>query len=185
MAAHLPASKPIRSAYAPGEYPTDPEGRVWLVRKPLSRHQLRRPPAWCIDARQLGEARQRGAVGVVLLVADTGAHLYAPLAFVDTYGRSMDRGFGRQVAVALQDWQPFTGAWPPSDLSEHCASLTANTARHAPPRRKRTAAPTARQEVFDWSGLPTPNTRPWHELDEQPKPGRPVGWQQPERLPFE
>lgn len=70
-----------------------------------SKHMLRSPKGWAIDAHALATARTAGAVGVRIEDQDTGKVYRADLATIDTHGWQFDRGYGRQIALPLQYWQ--------------------------------------------------------------------------------
>ena len=77
----------------------------WLTKRVSTRaHQLRRPPAWCIDRAHLGRLEALGAAGVVL-VDETGAEWRATVAEFRLYGIPIDRGHGEQVALPLARWR--------------------------------------------------------------------------------
>ena len=70
-----------------------------------SKHMLRSPKGWAIDAHALATARTAGAVGVRIEDTETGKVYRADLATIDTHGWQFDRGHGRQIALPLQYWQ--------------------------------------------------------------------------------
>jgi len=85
-----------------------PVGRLvdgWLVKRVRTDvHQLRRPPAWAVDASHLRELRRLGAAGV-RLVDERGAMWSASAASFEHYGLLVDRGHGHQVALPLAYWR--------------------------------------------------------------------------------
>ena len=70
-----------------------------------SRHMLRSPKGWAIDAHALATARAAGAVGVFVEDQDTGAVYLADWAALDAHGYRFNRGYGDQVALQLKFWQ--------------------------------------------------------------------------------
>lgn len=81
-------------------------GDVWRKSVRGSVHMLRTPRAWCFDVGDLGAAE---AVGVRLVLVHDLESLrkhYATIATVRARGFALDRGHGRQVALALEHWRP-------------------------------------------------------------------------------
>lgn len=77
----------------------------WLTKHVDTRvHQLRRPPAWCVDAEHLDRLEAMGATGV-LLIDEHGTEWRATVQAFRRYGRSVDRGHGVQVALPLARWR--------------------------------------------------------------------------------
>ncbi len=70
-----------------------------------SKHMLRSPKGWAIDAHALATARAAGAAGVRVEDTETGAVYLADWAAVDAHGWAFDRGHGRQIALPLHYWQ--------------------------------------------------------------------------------
>ena len=68
-------------------------------------HYLRRPPAVCWDECVLDEAERAGARACEVHDLDTGKTLTATIADVRARGFAVNRGFGRQVALALHLWR--------------------------------------------------------------------------------
>ncbi len=69
-----------------------------------TRHMLRQPPAWAIDADHLDRLEAVGAAGV-RLTDENGTVWSADLAAFERYGVLIDRGHGRQVALPLSRWE--------------------------------------------------------------------------------
>jgi len=77
----------------------------WLTKRvDSSRHQLLKPPAWCIDREHLEQLEEIGAFGV-LLVDEHGTEWRAMVADFRQYGIPIDRGHGVQVALPLARWR--------------------------------------------------------------------------------
>lgn len=108
----------VATACEGGRYPnfgmifTNPQGQVvgrlvsgWLVKRVRSgRHQLRQPPAWCVDLAHLDELEAAGAVGV-LLIDEAGTEWRATLRAFRKFGLVINRGHGVQVALPLAHWR--------------------------------------------------------------------------------
>ncbi len=68
-------------------------------------HQLRRPPAWAVDAGILEQARQDGATQVEVLDVETRRIYRASIDTFDLHGFKFNRGFGEQWGLALHYWR--------------------------------------------------------------------------------
>ena len=79
-------------------------GGVLRKRVHSSRHFLRTPPAIAFDAAILSKAAALGADRVEVEDLDTGAVYSALLASLQRHGFTLDRGAGRQIALALPAW---------------------------------------------------------------------------------
>jgi hypothetical protein len=97
-----------------------------LVKKvQQSKHLLRSPRGWAIDAYALSIARTLGAVGVRVEDTETGKTYRADLATIDAHGWQFDRGHGEQIALPIHYWQ-VVGLPPATDtLPVQAALLTA------------------------------------------------------------
>ena len=77
----------------------------WLVKHvDSSKHQLLKPPAWCIDRDHLDRLEAEGAAGV-LLIDEHGTEWRATVADFRRYGIPINRGHGVQVALPLARWR--------------------------------------------------------------------------------
>jgi hypothetical protein len=77
----------------------------WLTKHVNSSiHQLRKPPAWCVDAQHLDQLEAMGATGV-LLIDETGTEWRATVQAFRAHGLPIDRGHGVQVALPLVRWR--------------------------------------------------------------------------------
>ncbi len=77
----------------------------WLTKHVNSSiHQLRKPPAWCIDREHLDRLEAMGATGV-LLIDETGTEWRATVQAFRRGGITIDRGHGVQVALPLARWR--------------------------------------------------------------------------------
>lgn len=70
-----------------------------------SRHFLRKPPAICLDLVSLADAQKAGARRVEITDTETGRVYRADIATIRRWGKTLDRGHGQQVALALGKWQ--------------------------------------------------------------------------------
>lgn len=76
-----------------------------LCKKVLEhRHMLKRPPAWACDTTALVEAVAAGAKTIELYATDTNRVWVAPLVAFFQYGRLIDFGWGKQLALGLEHW---------------------------------------------------------------------------------
>jgi len=77
----------------------------WLMKRVDTRvHQLRKPPAWCVDAEHLDRLEAMGATGV-LLIDEQGTEWRATVQAFRAHGLPIDRGHGVQVALPLARWR--------------------------------------------------------------------------------
>jgi hypothetical protein len=77
----------------------------WLTKRVnTSRHQLLKPPAWCIDREHLDRLEAIGATGV-LLIDEHGSEWRATVADFRRYGLAINRGHGVQMALPLARWR--------------------------------------------------------------------------------
>jgi hypothetical protein len=79
-------------------------GNVFSKRLRSSRHLLRLPRAWALDARSLRDAETAGAKFVEIQDRDTGQTYSASTARIRERGFTVDRGHGRQIALLLEEW---------------------------------------------------------------------------------
>jgi hypothetical protein len=68
------------------------------------RHQLRYPPAWAFEENILREAERQGATLVQVVDTDTGTTYTASVSRFWTHGVRIERGFGVQWALPLNQW---------------------------------------------------------------------------------
>jgi len=88
-------------------------GRILQKRLRGSLHQLRKPPAWAVDAAILEQASKDGALVVEVHDMETGKVYWAAISAFRRWGFEIDRGYGRQVALPLERWTVETeGAQP-------------------------------------------------------------------------
>ncbi len=80
-------------------------GEVLRKRVVGSKHQLRRPPAWALDAAALNEATASGCRRVEVFDKETGRTFSADVDTIRTRGFLINRGFGTQFVLPLQHWQ--------------------------------------------------------------------------------
>lgn len=81
-------------------------GRRCLFKKvDPARHQLTRPPAWASDESVLEAAEREGLTHALFEERDSGRLWCARIAAFRTQGlHPFNRGYGRQVALALHRW---------------------------------------------------------------------------------
>jgi hypothetical protein len=68
------------------------------------RHQLRKPPAWAFEENILREAERQGVTLVQVVDTDTGTTYTASVSRFWTHGVRIERGFGVQWALPLNQW---------------------------------------------------------------------------------
>jgi hypothetical protein len=90
-----------------------PDGRVigWLEGntfiKPVcgSKHKLRQPPAWAIDAEAFDQQVKSQAKEIVIWDRESDTKYRAPIEDFDEHKGEFDRGCGRQYFLVLAHWQ--------------------------------------------------------------------------------
>jgi hypothetical protein len=88
-----------------------------LLRKTIgAQHLLARPPALAFDADHIEEAAAAGVTKVLVRNRDTGAVYRVSFETFRAKSFEIDRGFGRQRALALRHWQIEGGEPSPSTL---------------------------------------------------------------------
>jgi len=80
------------------------DGGVFCKSVRGSIHQLRVPPAWCLDVGSLADAEAAGAVRVEIRDVESGCVYRADIALIRRRGFEFDRGHGVQVGLALALW---------------------------------------------------------------------------------
>lgn len=78
---------------------------AFIKRVQASRHFLQRPPAICLDLVSLADAQRAGARLVRIEDTETAKTYTADIATIRKWGKTLDRGHGQQVALALGKWQ--------------------------------------------------------------------------------
>jgi len=70
-----------------------------------SKHQLRCPPAWAIDAEVFDREVKSLASEIVILDKETGNRYIASVHSFDVKKKLIERGFGRQYYLTLSYWK--------------------------------------------------------------------------------
>jgi hypothetical protein len=70
-----------------------------------SKHQLKCPPAWAIDAEVFDQEVKPCASEIVIFDRETGSRYIASVKNFDAKRKSIDRGFGRQYYLPLSYWK--------------------------------------------------------------------------------
>ena len=70
-----------------------------------SKHQLRQPPAWAIDAEAFDVEVKPNASVIVVIDRETGIEYHCPVETFDKLKGELDRGFGRQYFLTLNHWE--------------------------------------------------------------------------------
>lgn len=81
------------------------EGDTFIKPVVGSKHKLRYPPAWAIDATAFDEQIKPSAKKIVVLDKETGTKYHASVETFDRLKGELDRGFGRQYFLLLNHWQ--------------------------------------------------------------------------------
>ena len=70
-----------------------------------SKHKLRYPPAWAIDAEAFDEEIKFNATDIVVIDKETDIEYHASVKTFDRLKFELDRGWGIQYALTLSHWQ--------------------------------------------------------------------------------
>ena len=70
-----------------------------------SKHQLRQPPAWAIDAEAFDREVKPNASEIIVIDKETGIEYHASVETFDRLKGELNRGFGRQYYLTLEHWQ--------------------------------------------------------------------------------
>ena len=70
-----------------------------------SKHMLRRPPAWAVDAEAFDAEVKPNATELVVIDKETGIQYHCPVGKFDRLKGELDRGFGRQYFLTLNHWE--------------------------------------------------------------------------------
>jgi hypothetical protein len=91
--------------YVDGKIVGTIESKTFTKQVTGSRHQLRRPPAWAIDAQAYDEEIKPYANEIVILDKESGIRYHTPVETFDQLKRQLNRGFGKQYFLTLNHWQ--------------------------------------------------------------------------------
>ena len=70
-----------------------------------SKHQLRCPPAWAIDASAFDDQVKVLATRIVIVDRETNTKYHTSVETFDRLKRTLNRGFGKQYFLTLNYWQ--------------------------------------------------------------------------------
>lgn len=79
------------------------EGNVFIKPVAGSRHMLRMPRAWAVDA-ELYEQVRPSIDRIVIEDRETGTRYHTTAEIFDTFRGELNRGFGRQYYLVLDRW---------------------------------------------------------------------------------
>lgn len=69
-----------------------------------SKHILRKPPGLAVDLQSLLDAEQAGATRIQITDKESGTKYSTSISHLKRSGFTFDRGFGRQIGLALDAW---------------------------------------------------------------------------------
>ncbi len=81
------------------------EGDRFIKHVVGSKHRLKVPPAWAIDADAFDNIIRGAVAELVILDTEDGSRYAIPVPDFDRLKRGMDRGHGRQYFVTLAHWR--------------------------------------------------------------------------------
>lgn len=90
--------------HAAGKVVGHVEGQTFAKRVQASRHMLRAPRGWAVDAQSLHDAERMGAKTVEIEDTESRLRYTATIALIRTKGIRLDRGFGKQICLPLEQW---------------------------------------------------------------------------------
>ena len=70
-----------------------------------SKHRLKYPPAWAIDAEAFDREIKPNATEIVIIDKETSTKYYVSVETFDRLKGELDRGFGRQYFLTLNCWK--------------------------------------------------------------------------------
>jgi hypothetical protein len=70
-----------------------------------SRHKLKYPPAWAIDAEVFDREVKPNAAEIVVIDKETGVKYHASVDTFDRLKGELDRGWGKQYFLKLNNWK--------------------------------------------------------------------------------
>jgi hypothetical protein len=70
-----------------------------------SKHRLRHPPAYAVDAEVFDSEIKPNASEIVVIDRETGIEYHVSVVAFDRFKEELDRGFGRQYYLTLSYWQ--------------------------------------------------------------------------------
>lgn len=82
-----------------------------------SRHMMRRPHGWALDAASLAQAEGYGADLVQLTDQETGSVYRASISLIKEKGLQINRGYGRQICLPLEFWEVDSNVHPVSSAA--------------------------------------------------------------------
>jgi len=102
----------FRSQYSTDGIPIRAGGQIvgrvtgdrFIKRLKGSRHMLREPRGWALDADSLSDAERFGAREVAIIDVETDITYSATVERIRAKGFKFDRGFGLQIALPLRHW---------------------------------------------------------------------------------
>ncbi|MFC1955551.1 hypothetical protein ACFLWZ_03320 [Chloroflexota bacterium] len=81
------------------------EGDTFIKSVCGSKHKLRCPPAWAVDAEVFDNEMRPNASEFVIIDKETGIKYHTRVDTFDRLKGELDRGFGRQYFLTLNQWE--------------------------------------------------------------------------------
>jgi hypothetical protein len=104
MSKHNTRGRGGQPIYAAGRIVGTVRGDTFFKSIQFSRHALRTPPALALDLGSLADAEHAGARYVEIRDTETGRVFKAAVGTIRARGWTIDRGYGRQIALGLGEW---------------------------------------------------------------------------------
>ena len=70
-----------------------------------SKHQLKSPPAWAIDAQAFDNEVRSNVTEIVIKDKESGLEYHSSVEHFDKHKGTLDRGFGKQYFLTLNYWE--------------------------------------------------------------------------------
>lgn len=82
-------------------------GKIWgslLIKRNKPEHFLQKPPSIAFDLEALQVAQEIGAKDCLVINVQTGQEFHSPISRIFAKGVIFDRGYGRQIRLAMEYW---------------------------------------------------------------------------------
>ena len=79
-------------------------GHAFIKTVTGSKHKLRCPPAWAIDAEAFDREVKPNVTELVVIDREAGLEYHCPVEAFDRLKGELDRGFGKQYFLTLSHW---------------------------------------------------------------------------------
>lgn len=81
------------------------EGKTFIKSVAGSRHKLRKPPAWAIDAEVFDSEIKQNATEILIIDKEVDKKYFSTVENFDRLKGQLNRGHGRQYYLTLNQWR--------------------------------------------------------------------------------